>query len=151
QSAGRVPIDIATLGVDYLSLSAHKLGGPQGVGAIVLREGAQLPALLTGGGQERRRRAGTESVAAIAGFGAAAAGALADLAASTRVRRLRDALESELRAVAPTALILGAGTQRLPNTTCLALPGTKAESLVIALDLAGIAVSAGAACSSGKV
>jgi cysteine desulfurase len=151
QGVGRVPIDMSALGVDYLSLSAHKIGGPKGTGALILREGAQLPALLTGGGQERRHRAGTENVAGIAGFGAAAAAALGELREIDRVRRLRDELERQVRAIAPQALVLGAGTNRLANTTCLALPGTHAETLVIALDLSGIAVSAGAACSSGKV
>jgi cysteine desulfurase len=151
QGVGRVPIDSEALDLDYLSLSAHKIGGPKGVGALILREGAQLPALLTGGGQERRRRAGTENVVGIAGFGAAAAAALCELRDIARVRRLRDELERQVRAIAPQALVIGAGTERLANTTCLALPGTNAETLVIALDLSGIAVSAGAACSSGKV
>jgi cysteine desulfurase len=151
QGVGRVPINIEALDVDYLSLSAHKIGGPKGVGALVLREGVQLRALLSGGGQERRRRAGTENVVAIAGFGTAARAAAAEVAAIEGVRRLRDALEREVRALAQEALILGSGADRLANTMCLAIPGTRAETLVIALDLAGIAVSAGAACSSGKV
>jgi cysteine desulfurase len=151
QGVGRVPISIGALDVDYLSLSAHKIGGPKGIGALVLREGAPLRALLGGGGQERGRRAGTENVAAIAGFGAAASAAAAEVAEIDRVRRLRDALEREVRALAPEAVILGCGADRLANTSCLAVPGTRAETLVIALDLAGIAVSAGAACSSGKV
>ena len=151
QGAGRVPIDIAALGVDYLSLSAHKIGGPKGSGALVLREGARLPSLLTGGGQERARRAGTENVVGIAGFGAAAEAALGEVRAMAGVRRLRDALEREACALAGEALVIGAGADRLPNTSCLAVPGTRAETLVIALDLAGVAVSAGAACSSGKV
>jgi len=151
QGAGRVPIDIAALGVDYLSLSAHKIGGPKGSGALVLREGARLPSLLTGGGQERARRAGTENVVGIAGFGAAAEAALGEVRAMERVRLLRDGLEREALAIAGEAIVIGAGADRLPNTSCLAVPGTRAETLVIALDLAGVAVSAGAACSSGKV
>jgi len=151
QAVGRVEIDIAALGVDYLSLSAHKLGGPKGVGAIVMRGQAVLPPLISGGGQERRRRAGTENVAAIAGFGAAAEAARRDLADMRQVQALRDGLEAQLRAVTPEAVIVAEGTARLPNTTSVALPGASAETLVIALDLAGIAVSAGAACSSGKV
>jgi cysteine desulfurase len=151
QAVGRVGVDFAALGADYLSLSAHKIGGPKGIGASIIREGAGLSPLLAGGGQERRRRAGTENVAAIAGFGAAAAAAARDLSEIARVRLLRDALEAQVRAIAPEAVIIGAGTDRLPNTTSLALPGTHAETLVIALDLAGVAVSAGAACSSGKV
>jgi len=151
QAAGRISIDMRALGVDYLTLSAHKLGGPKGVGALVIRDGAGLPAFIAGGGQERRRRAGTENVAAIAGFGAAAAAARADLAHIDRVRALRDRLEAEARQVTPAAVVVAGEADRLPNTTSLALPGTSAETLVIAFDLAGIAVSAGAACSSGKV
>ena len=151
QAAGRMPIDFARLGVAYLTLSAHKLGGPQGVGAIAVRDGAVLPSLIAGGGQERRRRAGTENVAAIAGFGAAAEAAQADLAQMPRVRALRDQLEAQARSITPQAIIVGEAADRLPNTTSLALPDASAETLVIALDLKGIAVSAGAACSSGKV
>jgi cysteine desulfurase len=151
QAAGRVPIDMAALGVDYLTLSAHKLGGPKGVGALVVRDGASLPAFIAGGGQERRRRAGTENVAGIVGFGAAAEAARHDLAETERVRTLRDRLEAEAREITPEALVIAGEAERLPNTTCLAWPGASAETLVIALDLRGIAVSAGAACSSGKV
>ena len=151
QAAGRTAIDLRTLGVDFLTLSAHKIGGPKGIGALVVRDGASVPAFVRGGGQERRRRAGTEAVAAIVGFGAAAQAAQRDLAAVTRVRALRDRLEAEVLALAPDAVIVGSAADRLPNTSSVALPGTAAETLVIALDLAGIAVSAGAACSSGKV
>ena len=151
QAAGRIGVDFKALGVDFLSLSAHKLGGPKGIGALVMRENAILPAFIAGGGQERRRRAGTENVAAIAGFGAAARAAGRELAAMHRVRALRDRLEAEIRAITPAAVVIGAEAERLPNTTNVALPGTSAETLVIALDLAGVAVSAGAACSSGKV
>jgi cysteine desulfurase len=151
QVAGRVPVDLRALGVDFLTLSAHKIGGPKGVGALIMREGASLPSLIAGGGQERRRRAGTENVAAIAGFGAAAEAAQRDLEAMARVRVLRDRLERELLALSPSAVVIGADTERLPNTTNVAVPGMSAETLVIALDLAGIAVSAGAACSSGKM
>jgi cysteine desulfurase len=151
QAAGRVAVDFRALGVDFLSLSAHKLGGPKGVGALVIREGAALPPLLAGGGQERRRRAGTENVPAIAGFGAAARAAAREVAEMDRVRALRDRLEDEVRAATPAAQAIAAGAERLPNTTSIALPGLSAETLVIALDLAGVAVSAGAACSSGKV
>jgi cysteine desulfurase len=110
-----------------------------------------LPPFIAGGGQERRRRAGTENVPAIAGFGAAARAAGRDLEIMDRVRALRDRIEAEIRAVTPSAVVVGAEAERLPNTTSVALPGASAETLVIALDLAGIAVSAGAACSSGKV
>ena len=151
QAAGRVPVDLRSLGVDFLTLSAHKIGGPKGVGALIIRDGASLPAFIRGGGQERRRRGGTENVAAIAGFGAAAEAAQRDLAGMARVRDLREQLEAEVLGLAPDAVIVAAGADRLPNTSCIALPGTAAETLVIALDLAGIAVSAGAACSSGKV
>ena len=151
QAAGRVPVDFAQLGVDTLSLSAHKLGGPKGVGALILRDGFDPAPLVIGGGQERRRRAGTENVPGIAGFGAAAAAAKRDLAGMGRIARLRDRLEREAVAAAPGAVVVGASGQRLANTTCLALPGLAAETLVIRLDLAGVAVSAGAACSSGKV
>ena len=151
QCAGRTTVDFKALGVDYLSLSAHKIGGPKGVGALVVREGAALPPFIAGGGQERRRRAGTENVPAIAGFGAAAGAAARDVGAMHRVRVLRDRIEAEVTAVTPSALVIAAEADRLPNTTCVALPGASAETLVVALDLAGVAVSAGAACSSGKV
>jgi cysteine desulfurase len=151
QAAGRLAIDINALGVDYLTLSAHKLGGPKGIGALVIREGAGIPSFIIGGGQERRHRAGTENVAAIAGFGAAAEAARCDLDNVSNIRALRDRLERELLAVARSAVVIGAGAERLPNTSNIALRGTNAETLVIALDLAGVAVSAGAACSSGKV
>jgi cysteine desulfurase len=151
QAAGRVPINFRALGVDFLTLSAHKIGGPKGVGALVLRDSANLPAFIAGGGQERRRRAGTENVTAIAGFGAAAAAARTGLADISRITHLRDALEQGLLSISPSAVVIGAGAPRLPNTTNIAVPGLNAETLVIALDLTGIAVSAGAACSSGKV
>lgn len=142
QAAGKVPVDLHGLGVDYLSLSAHKLGGPAGVGALMVRAGAPFAADRLGGGQESYRRAGTENVAGIAGFGAAAEASRDGLDAA-----LRDRLEASL----PMARVHGAGAARLPNTSCLSMPGVKAETQVMALDLAGIAVSAGSACSSGKV
>jgi cysteine desulfurase len=151
QAAGRIKLDIGALGVDMLSLSAHKIGGPKGVGALVLGNGAAVEALIKGGGQERRRRAGTENVAGIVGFGVAAELARADLGKAREIARLRDALEKETLAIAPDALVLSAKVERLPNTSCIAVPGVKAETLVIGLDLAGVAVSSGAACSSGKV
>ena len=150
QAAGRVPIDVASLGVDYLTVSAHKLGGPQGTGALVIR-GRALSPLISGGGQERRQRAGTESVAAIAGFGAAAEAARGELAQMARVGRLQAWLESQVRSITPEAVVIAERAARLPNTTDLALPGASAETLVIQFDLAGIAISAGAACASGKV
>lgn len=148
QAVGKIPVDFALLAVDLMSLSAHKLGGPQGIGALVVADDAALHPLLRGGGQERGRRAGTENVAAIAGFGAAAAAARETLG---YLAARRDAFEAELRALAPSAVIFGAEAQRLPNTTCLALPGLTSERQLMALDLAGVAVSSGSACSSGKV
>lgn len=154
QAAGRIEVDMTELGVSYLVLSAHKLGGPKGVGALIVRDGAHLAPLITGGGQERRQRGGTENVAGIAAFGAAAKAARHDVASATVVDRmagLRAGLEAGLGAISPDAVIFGAAAPRLSNTTCVALPGRRAEVVVAALDLAGIAVSAGAACSSGKV
>jgi len=153
QAVGRIPCDISTLGADLLTLSAHKIGGPKGAGALVKRDEAiGLDPVLTGGGQERGVRAGTENVAAIAGFGAAAAAVVKTSAADPlQMRRLRERLESGLKAVSPQAVIFGAAVERLPNTTLVAVPGMKAETAIIALDLAGVAVSSGAACSSGKV
>jgi len=147
QGAGKAPVDLRGLGVDYLSLSAHKLGGPTGVGALVVRAGAPFASDRKGGGQEANRRAGTENVAGIVGFGAAAEASRSVLDTAS----LRDRLEVGLRAVAPLASIYGAAVPRLVNTTCISMPGVKAETQVMALDLAGICVSAGAACSSGKV
>ncbi|MEX2644601.1 MAG: cysteine desulfurase family protein [Acetobacterales bacterium] len=149
QAAGRIPVDMAALGVDMLALSAHKLGGPQGVGALIVRDGVPLVADRRGGGQERGRRAGTEPVAAIAGFGAAAQEAAGE--SWDDVRALRERLEASAREISPDCRVFAAGAPRLPNTTCLTLPGMSAETQVMALDLAGVAVSAGAACSSGKV
>jgi cysteine desulfurase len=151
QVAGRIALDMEALGADSLSLSAHKIGGPKGVGALVMGNGASVEPLIKGGSQERRRRAGTENVAGIAGFGVAAELALADLAKGSEIARLRDELEQAALAIAPDAVVLSARVARLPNTTCLAVPGIKAETLVIGLDLAGVAISAGSACSSGKV
>jgi len=151
QAAGRRPLDLAELGADLLTLSAHKIGGPAGIGALLLAEGVEPEPLLLGGGQERRRRAGTENLLGIAGFGAAAALALADMAAAHGLAALRDDLEARALAAVPAARAMGAGAPRVGNVTCLALPGVPGETQVMALDLAGIAVSAGSACSSGKV
>ncbi len=147
QAAGRIPVDIAALGADFLTLSAHKLGGPQGAGAIVLGGDLVSPLpLITGGGQEKFARAGTENVAAIAGFGAAAAMARAELSRADTWCGWRDRL-----AALPGAVLVAGGASRLPQTAALALDGQKAETLVIAFDLEGVAISAGSACSSGKV
>jgi len=154
QAAGRVSCNINELGADLLTLSAHKLGGPKGAGALIRRdETLHLPhPLVRGGGQERGLRGGTENVAAIAGFGAAAeAGRLALETDALRMTALREQLEASLKAATPKAIIFGEGAGRVPNTTLVAVPGMKAETAVIALDLAGFAVSSGAACSSGKV
>ncbi len=151
QAVGRLPIKFNGSGVDFLSLSAHKIGGPLGVGALVVRDGIDIKAAVTGGGQERRRRAGTENVPAIAGFGAAAEAALAELDGMARLERLRDRLEAEMCAVHPETMVIAKGAPRLANTACVAVPGLRSETMVIKFDLAGIAVSAGSACSSGKV
>lgn len=151
QAPGRVAVDFRTLGAAMLSLSAHKIGGPKGIGALVVGAGATLDPLFVGGGQELRRRAGTENVAAIAGFGAAAKAALRDLESAPRMAALRDRLEAEVLAATPAAFVIGRDAPRLPNTASIALPGLSAETLVIKMDLAGVAISAGAACSSGKV
>jgi cysteine desulfurase len=151
QVAGRLALDFAALGADMMALSAHKIGGPKGVGALVLREGVGVEPLIKGGGQERRRRAGTENVAGIVGFGVAAEIAAAELDKASALAALRDGLERRALAIAPDAVVLSGGVPRLPNTSCIAVAGTKAETLVIGLDLAGVAVSAGSACSSGKV
>lgn len=151
QACGRLAVDMAAACIDMLTVSAHKLGGATGSGALVLRAAPRPAALIRGGGQERGTRAGTENVPGIAAFGAAARAARTGRADMAAVARLRDALESRVRDAVPETRILGAGAARLPNTSCLALPGAEAATLVMAMDLAGIAISAGAACSSGKV
>ena len=154
QGPGRIACDINEIGADLLTVSSHKIGGPKGVGALVRRSQALHFAdpLIKGGGQERGARAGTENVPGIAGFGAAAVAALEELStASARMTVLRDRLETGLKAISPEVIIFGQEAARLPNTTLFAVPGMKAETAVIAFDLEGVAVSSGAACSSGKV
>jgi cysteine desulfurase len=154
QAAGRVPVDIMALGIDALTLSAHKLGGPKGVGALVLASDQYEigEKLIRGGGQEKNYRAGTENVAGVAGFGVAAELALANLSGEAeRLQALRNEAEAHVRRIAPDALVVGAQAERLPNTLAFAIPGLKAETALIAFDLAGIALSSGSACSSGKV
>ena len=151
QAPGRVPLDFAALGADMLTLSAHKIGGPKGVGALIVRDGVSVEPLIRGGGQERRQRAGTENVIGIVGFGVAADLAREDLQKVSEIESLRDRLEAEALRRVPEAVIFSRGVARLPNTSCIAVAGTKAETLVIGLDLAGVSVSAGSACSSGKV
>jgi cysteine desulfurase len=148
QGLGRLPVRIALLDADILTLSAHKCGGPKGAGAVIARDGVEFRPLIPGT-QEMRRRGGSENVAAIAGFAAAAVAAADD--DPERLATLRGDLESELRAIASSAVIFGAGAPRLPNTVCLAVPGLAAETALIALDLDGVAVSSGSACTSGKV
>jgi cysteine desulfurase len=147
QAVGRMPI---SFDADYVTISAHKLGGPQGAGALIVKDDAPLAPLINGGGQESGRRAGTENVAAIAGFGAAAHDAT-DLSDMPRVAALRDRFEAGLLNLAPDAVIFGRAVARLPNTSNFAIPGLSAETALIALDLDGVAVSSGSACSSGKV
>ncbi|HMD64306.1 MAG TPA: cysteine desulfurase family protein [Stellaceae bacterium] len=151
QAAGKLVLDTGTIGADLVTLSAHKIGGPPGVGALVITGEIDLVPLFRGGGQERRRRAGTENLPGIAGFAVAAAAAAADIAVYDRVAALRDELEAGIAAIAPEAVVLGVRVHRLPNTSAIAMPGLAAETQVVALDLDGVMVSAGAACSSGKV
>jgi cysteine desulfurase len=152
QAAGRVPLDISAGYLDYLILSSHKIGGPKGAGAIVSAADLMMPIpLICGGGQEKGHRAGTENLPALAGFGAAAAEALGALQSVEAVRIMRDRIEAIISELVPDAIFFGAGAPRLPNTTFFAIPGMKAETAQIAFDLAGVALSAGSACSSGKV
>jgi len=154
QGPGRIPCEIGALGADLMTISAHKLGGPKGLGALVRRsDDIHFPdPLIRGGGQERGLRAGTENVAGIVAFGAAAGAAREQgPPEAEQMRSFRDTLEAGIKAVAPQAVIFGETATRLPNTTLFAVEGMKAETAVIAFDLEGIAVSSGAACSSGKV
>ena len=152
QAAGRVPLSLAALGADSMAISAHKMGGPKGAGALLLSPSIDrfiLAPLIEGGGQERGRRGGTPALPAIAGFAAACEAACTTLSAQTRLAGLRDRIEQAARSAG--AVCVGADAARLANTTCLGLPARRADVQLIALDLAGFAVSSGAACSSGKV
>jgi len=151
QGPGRIPVDMNALGVDMLSLSAHKFGGPKGVGALFLKSDADVAPMIIGGGQERGRRAGTENVPGIVGLGKAAELASDDLQRAPLVADLRNALERALLDVDGNVQVFGAGADRLPNTSALSMPGVQSETQVMALDLSGVAVSAGSACSSGRV
>jgi cysteine desulfurase len=148
-AAGKIDLDSGLC--DYMTLSAHKLGGPQGTGALVVRENAPLAPQLTGGGQQRGLRAGTENLSGIAGFGAAAKAVLSDAGECARVAMVRDHFEVALKQALPEAVIFGAGAARLGNTSNVALPGLASENIVIALDLDGVMVSSGSSCSSGKI
>lgn len=153
QGFGKLPIAFNWLGCDTGLVSAHKSGGPKGIGALVLRQGIDVSAQMRGGGQEQGRRAGTENLIGIAGFGAAVAAAARELADGVwqEVMEIRNVLEMALSAMAFNTISVGNSAERLPNTLCLIAPGWKGESQVMAMDLAGFAVSAGSACSSGKV
>lgn len=153
QAAGKIEVDLGRLGCDFLTLSGHKLGGPTGVGALVLRDDWAPAPMIRGGGQEQGMRAGTENLGGIAGFGAAAVAALHGLLEMHTIARQRDRLEAALLAACPEAPVHGVAARlgRLPNTLCIGMPGVPAETQVMAFDLDGLAVSAGSACSSGKV
>jgi cysteine desulfurase len=151
QAAGRIPLSFVENNADYMSVSAHKLGGPQGAGALIMKDGVPFSPLIAGGGQEMRRRAGTENVASIAGFGAAAVEILDFASEAENIRRLRDRFETELKSLSPEIVIFGANAARLPNTSNFAIPDLPAETALIALDLDGVQISSGSACSSGKV
>jgi cysteine desulfurase len=153
QAVGKVPFSFAWSGAEMAIVSAHKFGGPKGVGALIVKDGVETLPVLTGGGQEMGRRAGTENIIGIAGMGAAAEAAQRDLEAGVwdEVEELRNILEVGLSSVANNTISVGKGLSRLPNTLCLIAPGWKGETQVMAMDLAGYAVSAGSACSSGKV
>ena len=153
QAFGKIPFAFNWLGITAGFVSAHKLGGPKGIGALILKKGTDVAALLRGGGQEQGRRGGTENMIGIAGFAAAAMAAQRDLEAGLwdQVAARRDALEARLLAAAPNAVIAGKAARRLPNTTCILTSGWKGETQVMQMDLAGFAVSAGSACSSGKI
>lgn len=153
QALGKMPFAFSWSGADMAILSAHKIGGPKGVGALILRDGLEVPPLSLGGGQEMGRRAGTENVVGIAGFGASAEAAARDLAAGLwdEVAEIRNVLENALETCGADVMFAGRDRKRLPNTSCIVVPGWKGETQVMQMDLAGFAVSAGSACSSGKV
>jgi cysteine desulfurase len=151
QGLGRMAFDLHAQGVDFAGLSAHKLGGPMGIGALYVRDGLMLRAQIAGGGQERNQRAGTPNLPGIVGFGVVAEQAHDDLNDMMRIAGLRDRLEAGIKRLQPSVRVFAESVGRLPNTSCFAVAGLESETQVIALDLAGIAVSAGSACSSGRV
>ncbi len=150
---GKIPFAFNWCGAEMAIISAHKLGGPKGVGALVVKRGTEVAARIKGGGQEMGRRAGTENVIGIAGFGTAAEASARDLEGDTwsRVTKFRDILENEIANSVKSTILVGKGANRLPNTSCFITPGWKGETQVMVMDLAGFAISAGSACSSGKV
>lgn len=151
QAFGKIDMDLAASGADVMTLSAHKIGCVQGVGALIAREGLSIPSLIKGGGQENYQRAGTENVGAIAAFGATLSAYAGIRNEIDEIRRLRDWFEAELAHIEPSSVVFGKGVDRLVNTSCFAIPGLRAETAMISFDLSGIAVSSGSACSSGKV
>lgn len=151
QALAKIPIDFMDLGVDMMSLSSHKIGGPQGVGALVARENLPIKSMILGGGQEVGRRGGTENIAGIAGFGLAATMISSSLAKMVEIEKWRDEIEGELTSHAPKAMFLGKNVARLPNVSTIYMPGVSSETQVMNFDLDNICISAGSACSSGKV
>lgn len=151
QALGKITLDFGNAGIDFLTLSAHKIGGPQGIGALVFGGCGVTPVLLEGGGQEKKARAGTENVAGIYGFGIAAREALAGFETYQALRRLRDGMEERLQEIAPGLIVHARDAPRLPNTSMVSLPGIGSETLLMAFDLEGICLSNGSACSSGTV
>ena len=151
QAAGKISINMKELDIDFLTISSHKIGGPQGVGALALGICGQSPSLLFGGGQEKSLRAGTENVAGIAGFGAAARSALDNIEEYQKLKKIRDDFESKLKYISPDIIIHSQDAKRIANTSFFSLPNADSQTLLIALDLEGIAVSNGSACSSGRV
>jgi len=151
QAAGHMPIDMLDRGIDIVTISAHKMGGPRGAGAVITAPGIDLNAINRGGGQERGKRSGTENASGIAGLGAVCASAADYEPNMAQAKALRDVLETRLRETVPAAVIVAANSPRVGHVCCVALPGVPAQTQVMALDLDGIAVSAGAACSSGKI
>lgn len=151
QAPGKIVVDFAALDVDLMSMSAHKIGGPQGIGALVHRPGLEVRPFIAGGGQERGRRSGTENVAGIVALGLAAELAAGDLEKAPAIAALRDRMEGAILAASPGSSIFGARSPRLPNTSYFTMPGVPGETQVMAMDLAGYAISSGSACASGKV
>jgi cysteine desulfurase len=151
QAAGRIPLNLSEMGIDFLTLSAHKIGGPQGIGALILGLCGETPKLLFGGGQEKSARAGTENVCGIAGFGAAAKESLERMNHYQALATWRDNLEKEVQKLMPETIIHAKTVKRVANTSFFSLPGLSSETLLLALDLEGVAVSNGSACSSGRV